>query len=701
MEKTPPPGKNRLAFETSPYLLQHAGNPVAWRPWGEDAFAAARERGKLLLVSIGYSSCHWCHVMEHESFEDPAIARLMNEHFVPVKVDREERPDVDEICMNAVHVMGVPGGWPLNVFLTPEGKPFFGGTYFPPEARHGRIGWPDLLRRAAYLWAVRRSDVDAQADELANALRKLSEFAAADALPEAELFGHAADQIAHRFDEKHGGFGGAPKFPPHEALGFLLRRQSRTGGARELAMIVTTLERMARGGIYDQIGGGFHRYAVDDHWLVPHFEKMLPDNAQLARLYVEGHQLTGTPGFARIAREVYDYVLREMTEPNGGFRSATDADSDGREGIYFTWTRTDIDRLLGEDAAIFRRAYGVTEEGNFEDIHVPRRPHEEGQNVLSIVYDAGEIALQEGAAAGAIEARLSHARRKLFEARRSKPHPGIDDKILAAWNGMMIGSLAYGGRVLGEPAYVEAARKAADLVLRELRTKEGRLLRSLRANEAKIPAFLEDYACVAEALVDLYEATFETRWLAEARGLAGEMDRLFADDAGGWFHTGSDVDAFLTRMKTPTDAATPSANAVAARVQLRLAKLVGEPARRERAARAILLFRAAMERSPAATLGLLGALDLLVHDDGEIAIAGDPAKAATRELVGVVHRAYRPGACVALRRPDGGDEEVRLVPWLEGKTLVGGLEAVYLCRDYACEAPITDPRLLEDALAAR
>jgi uncharacterized protein YyaL (SSP411 family) len=698
--KTPPPGKNHLAFETSPYLLQHADNPVDWHPWGEDALAKARELGRPLLVSIGYSSCHWCHVMEHESFEDQEVAELMNELFVCVKVDREERPDVDEVCMNAIHVMGIPGGWPLNVFMTPDGRPFFGGTYFPPEGRHGRIGWPDLLRRIARLWEGRRDDVVAQAGELASAVAALAEFTDGGELPEAALFERAVDQIASRFDERHGGFSGAPKFPPHEALAFLVRRQVRTGGARERAMITLTLEKMARGGIADQLGGGFHRYSVDERWIVPHFEKMLYDNAQLARVYVEAHQLTGAPELARVARGTLDWLLREMTDVKGGVYSATDADSEGREGVYFTWTKSEIARLLGPDAAIFSRAYGVTEEGNFEDVHHPRRAGEEGMNVLHVVYTGEEIAKQEGTSAAEVEERLARARRKLLEVRGKRTPPGLDDKVVTSWNGLAIGAFAYAGRVLGEPRYVEAARRAAELVEKEMRAPGGRLLRTWRNGEAKIPAFLEDHAFLADAYLDLYEATFDPAWLRAGRSIADETNRLFADEEhGGWFHVGSDTDSIVTRGKTPVDSSTPSANGIAARVMIRLAKWTGDEALRVRAERAIRVFQDAMERSPAATLALVSALDLFLHDDGEIAIAGDPGAEAIRPLLAAVHQAYRPGAALALRDPVNGEEHERVVPWLRGKTLVEGAPAVYLCRNHVCQAPITDARELERALA--
>jgi uncharacterized protein YyaL (SSP411 family) len=696
------PGKNRLTSETSPYLLQHADNPVDWYPWGEAAFAKAKAENKPILVSIGYSSCHWCHVMEHESFENEDIAKLMNELFVCVKVDREERPDVDEIYMSAIHMMGQQGGWPLNVFLTPDGKPFFGGTYFPPETRYGRIGWPELLKSVAEIWKTRREDVGAQAGELTQALQQMSLYESVSALPEAELFQRASDQTLARYDSTYGGFGGAPKFPPHETLEFLLRRHARSGNRRERDVVDHTLKAMARGGIYDQLGGGFHRYSVDEKWLVPHFEKMLYDNAQLARIYVGAYQLTRDPEHARIAREVLDYVLREMTGPKGGFYSATDADSEGREGKFFVWTKAEIESLLGEDAVLFNRAYGVTEEGNFEDPHHPPAPGEKGMNVLHLVYTADEVAKQEKIAPEEAAKRLASARRTLLAARAKRVPPGLDDKVLVSWNGLMIGALAYAGRVLDEPRYVDAAERAADFILKEMRTRDGRLLRTWREGQAKIPAFLEDYAFLADALLDLYEATFELHRLQEAKELASEMNRLFGDEErGGWYHTPADATDLVARVKTPTDAATPSANAVAVQVMIRLGALTGDSPATERAERTLRVFHDAMDRYPGATMGLLIGLDLLLHEDGEIAIVGDPKKKTTQELLKTVNAAFIPGMMLALRHPSAGPEEENLIPLLKGKTLVGGAEAAYVCENYSCKAPVTTPADLEKALAAR
>jgi uncharacterized protein YyaL (SSP411 family) len=700
--RTPAPGQNRLAFETSPYLLQHADNPVDWYPWGEEAFAKAKAENRPVLVSIGYSSCHWCHVMEHESFENPEIAKVMNELFVNVKVDREVRPDVDEIYMTATQLMGLGGGWPLNVFLTPDGVPFFGGTYFPPDGRYGRPGWPEILQRVAQAWTEQRDEILTQGDRVVQALNGTSEFESRDAVPEAVLLDQATAQLAARFDEVHGGFGTAPKFPPAQTLQLLLRRYRRTGQAQDLRMVERTLRNMAMGGMYDQVGGGFHRYSTDEKWLVPHFEKMLYDNAQLARVYVEAWQVTGDELYGRIARETLDYVLREMTEKEGGFRSATDADSDGREGVYFVWRKSELEGLLGDDADLFARAYGVTADGNFEDVHHPRAPGEEGMNVLHLPAPLDEVAKREGLPRQEIEERLARCRSILFERRKGRTYPGLDDKVLTGWNGLMIGAMAYAGRALAEPRWIEGAERAADFVSRELRDGDGRLLRTHRGGESKIPAFLEDYALLASAFLDLYEATFDLRWFREASALAAEMNRLFWDEVnGGWYHTAADGEELVARMKSPTDDSVPGGNGAAAQLMVRLYTMTGDRDWLDRADRAIRLFRDAIERIPGGTTGLILALDTLLHDDGEIAFVGDPSDDATKALIRSVYDSFLPGTVLALLDPAEAADAEATIPLLRGKTLVDGAEAVYLCRNFACEAPVSTVEALERALAAR
>ena len=697
---TPPPGQNRLAFETSPYLLQHASNPVDWYPWGEEAFRRAREEDKPLIISIGYSSCHWCHVMEHECFEVPEIAAVMNEHFICVKVDREERPDVDEIYMTAVRMMGLGGGWPLNVFVTPEGTPFFGGTYFPPKSYSNRLGWPDLLIRISQGWKEQRESILEQGTRLREALAASQGMAPADSLPGIDALERATAGLETNFDRRHGGFGGAPKFPPHLALPFLLGRHARTGDDSLLVIVERTLDAMDRGGIHDQLGGGFHRYSTDEEWLVPHFEKMLYDNAQLARAYTEAWQVTGNERWAATARSTLDYVLAEMTEPEGGFRSATDADSDGREGVYFVWKKPEVDELLGDGAALFSRVYGVSVHGDFVDVHHPTPPGEPGMNVLHLPVPLEEAAAREGLTVEELEARLAPLRERLLESRRTRTYPGLDDKILTAWNGLMIGAMAYAGRALDEPRYVAAAERAADFVLANMKDDRGRLLRTHRGGRSKIPAFLEDHVFLADALLDLYEATYDSRWLGEARAIAEDTNRHFGDDEeGGWFHTADDAEELITRTMSGTDGAEPGGNGVGARVMLRLASFTGEKAYEERADAAFRKFASLMTRAPAATLGLLRALDDRLHEDGESVIDGRPKAAGTRALLRAVNARFLPGTVLALLDPEdptGGGSDAE--PLLEGKTLVGGAEAVYICRNYSCRAPVTDREALAAAL---
>jgi uncharacterized protein len=696
---TPPPGKNRLALETSPYLLQHAGNPVDWYPWGEEAFAKARETGKPILLSIGYSSCHWCHVMEHESFENDSTAAVMNEHFVCIKVDREERPDVDEIYMTAMQMMGLGGGWPLNVFLTPDRVPFYGGTYFPPDNRYGRPSWTDVLTRVSDLWRDRRDDIVAQGSQILEALDRNAQPPAADAMPGVALLQEAVDGLLGSFDDVNGGFGGAPKFPRVPALELALVWHARHGDARLLRMVELSLHKMADGGIHDQLGGGFHRYSTDERWLVPHFEKMLYDNAQLARIYTEAYQVTGDPYYEAIARKTLDYVLNEMTEESGAFRSATDADSDGHEGIYFVWTKPEIEELLGDDAPLFLRAYGVTEKGNFVDPHNPRESGEPGMNVLYVARTAEQLAAEDGRDVADVEARLAAAREALLERRAKRTYPGMDDKVLTAWNGLMIGAMAYAGRALDEPRYVEAAWVAADFLQNEMRGEDGRMLRTYRLGEARIDAFLEDYAYLADASLDLYEATFDLRWFEFATELADGMNAWFGDaEGGGWYHTAEGTETLVTRTRTGFDNATPSPNGTAAQVMARLAAITGRAPYREAAEMAVKRFDALLRHQPGGAVSLLRALDRLLHEDGEIVFAGNATTANMQRLIRPVHRAYLPGTVLALRSPDHPEAE-ELIPMLEGKMLVKNREAVYVCRNFACQAPVTTVAEVERAVA--
>ena len=675
---------NRLASENSPYLLQHADNPVDWYPWGEAAFARARAEDKPIFLSIGYAACHWCHVMAHESFEDPTVAEVMNAHFVNVKVDREERPDVDGIYMNAVVAMTGHGGWPMSVFLTPDGVPFYGGTYFPPVARGGLPAFADLLRAVADAWRTRRDEVLRSAETLLRALRTDEGRAGPPNLAAGTLEA-AVRTLERAFDPTHGGWGGAPKFPQPMTVEFLLRVHARTGDASARAMVEATLARMARGGIYDHLGGGFHRYATDAAWLVPHFEKMLYDNAQLARVYLHAWQVTRVPLFRRVVEETLGYLLREMASPAGGFYSSLDADSEGEEGKFYVWSAAEVREAVGEDAALFCEVYGVTERGNFE-----------GRNILHLAGDPAALAAARGLAPNEAEARLAQARRRLFERRGRRPRPATDDKVLAAWNGLALGALAEAARVLDRAEWRAAATRTAAFLLSEMRTPDGRLLRAWREGRARVNAYLEDYACVCDGLLALYETTFEARWFAEARALARVMVERFGRPGGGFYDTSDDHEALVVRPRDLQDHATPSGGAMAASVLLRLAALSGEARDREVAEAAIREVQPAAGAYPTAFAQWLCALDFALASPKEVAIVGDPDAPGTRALLAVLRARYRPHQVVALGRPD----EAPGVPLLEGRAPVDGRPTAFVCRGFTCRLPVTDPAALEAELAA-
>ncbi len=674
---------NQLINETSPYLLQHAHNPVDWYAWGEEALRRAREEDKPIFLSIGYAACHWCHVMEHESFEDPAVAVVMNDHFVNIKVDREERPDLDQIYMAAVVAMTGHGGWPMSVFLTPEGVPFYGGTYFPPVSRHGMPAFVDLLRGIADAWRNRRDEVTHSGTGLINHIRQQSTQAAAAALSPGALEA-AYRTLERQFDLAHGGWGGAPKFPQPMTLEFLLRTHLRTTERSALAMAESTLTKMAHGGIYDHLGGGFHRYATDAIWLVPHFEKMLYDNAQLARVYVHAWQVTKNPLFRRVAEETLDYLLREMTDPTGGFYSSRDADSEGVEGKFFVWTSDESHEILGDEAALFSDAYGVTERGNFEE-----------KNILHVAQKFQSLAERYGVAPDEIEARLARARRALFIRREERVRPGLDDKVLVAWNGLALAAFADAARAFGQSDYRRAAEANAAFILREMQTPERRLLRAWRGGRARLNAYLEDYANFIEGLLALYETTFDARWFVEARRLADEMIAHFRDPAGGFFDTSDDHETLVVRPKDLQDNATPSGNAMAATVLLRLAALTGESRYREVAEEALRLVQPLVGTYPTAFAQWLSALDFALSRPKEIAIVGDPAGLDTRKLIETVSGAYRPSQVVAVGRP----EESSPVPLLEGRVPLNGRATAFVCEHFACRLPVTDPEELAALLS--
>ena len=709
---------NRLAGEKSPYLLQHAHNPVEWYPWGEEAFKKARLESKPIFLSIGYSTCHWCHVMERESFEDPATAALMNEHFVSIKVDREERPDLDSLYMQAVMQMTGQGGWPMSVFLTPDREPFYGGTYFPPENRWGHPGFKSLLNGIAEAWKNRREEVWKSGREMVVALQTQAQAAAAASgePPSEKILAEAFRHFSEAHDETYGGFLPAPKFPRSHALSLILRYWKRSGDPRALKIAEKTLQAMAAGGIYDHLGGGFHRYSTDAQWHVPHFEKMLYDQALLARTYLEVVQATGSEEYARPAREIFEYVLREMTGPEGGFYSAEDADSAElenevpgtetvpgtpvlkKEGAFYVWTAKEIQQLLGSgDGELFNFLYGVQLHGN-----VAGDPMGEfgGKNILFRAHSAREAGAKFRRPEKEIEETEARCRRKLFEARVRRPRPHLDDKVLVDWNGLMISSLAFGSRVLDEPRYAEAARRAASFVLKKMVRADGRLLHRYRAGESGIPGHLEDYAFLIHGLVDLYEATFDPRFLAEANRLTGEMVRLFWDDErGGFFMTGTDAEKLLVRQKEIYDGAVPSGNSVAALDLIRVGRLTSQQNLEEKAGRLMKEFSGLLRAQPTAFPQMLIALDFALGPSSEIAIAGPPEDPATRRMLREVYRPFLPDKVVALHPPgEAGRAAESLIPFLKERTMREGKPAAYICRNYACKLPTTDVEKLKELL---
>jgi len=685
---------NRLQHETSPYLLQHAHNPVDWYAWGSEAFARARAEDKPVLLSVGYSACHWCHVMERESFENDQIAALMNDNFVSIKVDREERPDVDQIYMSAVQAMTGRGGWPMTVFLAPDGRPFYGGTYYPPDDRHGLPGFPRVLLAIADAYKNRRDEVLKGADQLVTQIGNEEQLPEPSTLS-AALLDRAAEALQQQYDARFGGFGGAPKFPPSMALEFLLRGWHRNGDAQSLGMVEHTLRQMAGGGMYDQIGGGFHRYSVDEFWLVPHFEKMLYDNALLARLYLLAYQATGNTSYRRTVEETLDWVLREMTDAKGGFYSSLDADSEGEEGKFYVWTAGEVQQAIGDGAEPFMRYYDVTPAGNFE-----------GQNILHVSATIGEITGDTGTTPAELEALLARGRRSLFDARSRRVRPGLDDKVLAAWNGLMLRALAEAARVLDRDDYRAAAERNAGFVLVEMRRGE-RLLRSWKAGkshdssgEARLNGYLEDYAAYADGLLALYEATFEPRWLTEARSLAdGILLHFWDEQRGAFYDTSADHEQLIVRPRDFFDNATPSGNSLAADMLQRLSALTGDDRYAAYAERAIQPLAELAVRHPNGFGRLLCALDFHLAPKKEVVIIGAATDAATRALIAATFRHYLPHKVVAGAAPDD-HEAIAATELLQDRGLVGGKPAAYVCERFVCQQPVTEPAALQQQLTA-
>jgi hypothetical protein len=677
---------NRLANETSPYLLQHKNNPVDWYPWGKEALEKARAEDKPIFLSIGYAACHWCHVMEHESFESDDVAAALNKDFIAIKVDREERPDLDEIYMTAVQMMTGSGGWPMTIFMTPDLKPFFGGTYFPKEDKFGRPGFKNLCTQLAEVWKTRRDEVNKTANELTNAIVTHSSGGSeAGDLPTQATLDRAIKQLTDAFDSRDGGFGQAPKFPPSWSISMLLRHHQRTGDKNSLKMATKTLDRMAMGGMYDHVGGGFHRYSTDAQWLLPHFEKMLYDNGQLCQIYLEAYQLTGKPYYKRIVTEILAYIEREMLDENGGFYSSEDADSEREEGKYYIWAHAEIETILGkEDAERFSDFYALKSKGNF---HSPEHYHK-GFNIPHIPDEANPHGLDWTG--------IDVMRAKLLAVRDKRVHPLLDDKVLSAWNGLMISAFAQSAQALGEDRYYQRAAASARFVLDNMRTPQGGLLRSHRKGQSKIIAFLDDYAAMIGGLVDLYETDFDPAWLKSAEELATILIRDYWDSENGAFYfTVPGQTDLLTRTKPTYDGAIPSGNSMAA-VQLpRLGKLLDNADFASKAETILRLNSKDLNGSPRAYTHMLRGADFFINPPKEIAIAGNPTDAATLALLRSVRETYVPSKIVARldTTADAAAQGAR-IPLLKGKGLVDNKPAAYVCKNFACRLPVTTTEAL-------
>ncbi|MBI4671873.1 MAG: thioredoxin domain-containing protein [Chloroflexi bacterium] len=694
---------NRLIRETSPYLLKHAHNPVDWFSWSREALDKARREDKPIFLSIGYASCHWCSVMESESFVDEPTARFMNEHFVNIKVDREERPDLDSIYMSAVVAMTGGGGWPMSVFLTPDGKPFYGGTYFPKTRRHGLPVFMDVLQGIAKAWETQRADIEHNGAQLQQALAEGGVPRGAPEIPlTPETLELALNNLVRVFDSENGGWGGAPKFPQPMTLEFLIRIYTATHDELLLKMITLSLDKMARGGIYDQLGGGFHRYATDEIWLVPHFERMTYDNAQLARVYLHAYQITGDEFYKRISTEILDYVVREMTDANGGFYSSQDADSEGHAGKFFVWTPEEIRSVLGgsasgllivsrsksdaNEAQLVMDAFGVTANGNFE-----------GKNILHRPRDVDVLAAMHNTTVEDVERRVEAARQKLFNARERRVKPARDEKILTGWNGLMLAAFAEAARVLGSNQspvnsnrYADVAKRNADFLLANLRDGDGRLKRSYKDGQARLNGYLEDYANLAEGLLALYETTFDEKYWVAARELADKILEHFTDPRGGFFDTSDDHENLVVRPKDVQDNATPSGSAMAVMVLAKLAAYTGDARYADAVESVMAPLQPALAQAPTAFAWRLCALDFVLTPPQEIALVGDDANA----LLDVVFDVYRPNVVVAYGQ--GGGKSA--IPLLHDRALMEGKATAYVCQHFACQLPVTDPSALQAQL---
>ncbi|EFK08668.1 conserved hypothetical protein [delta proteobacterium NaphS2] len=682
---------NALIHEKSPYLLQHAENPVDWYPWGKGAFLKAKNEDKPVFLSVGYATCHWCHVMAHESFEDPETARILNDHYVSIKVDREERPDLDKIYMSVCQALTGRGGWPLSVFLTPERIPFFAGTYFPKIGHQGLIGFPELLLKLGKLWKEDRERLLTAGDEITEHLRNSELGGSVEKSLDMEVLNKAGVQLSRSFDPRWGGFGGAPKFPSPHQLTFLLRRHVRSKNARDLEMVEKTLQSMRRGGLFDHIGYGFHRYSVDEKWFAPHFEKMLYDQALLAMAYTEAYQVTGKSFYARVAREIFTYVLRDMTSPEGGFYSAEDADSEGVEGLFYLWTPKEVQEILGtESADLFCDYFDIRERGNFE----------EGRSIPHMREPLSTFAEGRNMGVKRLVSLLRQGREKLFSARQKRIHPLKDDKILTSWNGLMITALFKGYRALGDAAYVTAAQNSLQFILNTLRKEDGCLIRRYREGETAHAGYLDDYAFLVWALIEGYESTFNPNHLKTAMVLTHTMLDLFWDsENGGFFFTGRENETLIARSRDAQDGAIPSGNSVAALTLLQLGRLTGDTSFEEKANALMQAFSGQMDAYPSAHTQMLQALDFVIGPTQEVVIAGTRHDRNTDVMLKVIQQNFLPRQVALLVSSNEERERVAgLAPYVKEMVPVEGKATAYICRRHACQAPVTDPEAMEKAL---
>lgn len=689
------PHKNHLAQEKSPYLLQHADNPVDWYPWGDEAFKKAREENKPIFLSVGYSTCHWCHVMEHESFEDKDVAKLMNDTFVSIKVDREERPDIDNIYMTVCQMMTGGGGWPLTIVMTPDKKPFFATTYVPKEGRFGRAGMMDLVPRLHEIWQNRKEDVLKSADQITELLQQSqSSSEKTEELTKSDL-DKTYDQLHQRFDPFYGGFGSAPKFPTPHTLSFLLRNWKRTHNPKTLEMVEKTLDGMRAGGIYDQIGFGFHRYSTDKKWLVPHFEKMLYDQALLTLAYTEAYQATGKLRYKETLQEILTYILRDMTSPEGGFYSAEDADSEGEEGKFYVWDESELRKIIGSDSDLFIKVFNVKSDGNFVDSVTNEMP---GTNILHLNKSWSEIAKENDVTEKELRQIVERSRKRLFEVREKRIHPYKDDKILTDWNGLMIAAMAHASQALQDPQYAEAAKKSANFILQKMKTDDGSLLHRYREGEAGLPAHVDDYAFFIWGLLELYEATFDPAWLKSAIELNQYLIAHYWDNQrGGFYFTSDKGEELITRTKEIYDGAVPSGNSVAMSNLLRLGRITANTDFEKKAAQIAKTFSESVRMAPSAHTMLMQALDFAIGPSYEIVIAGNPEADDTKKMIQALGQHFLPNKIVLMRPLDSENPEISsIAEFTKYQKAVNDKATAYVCLKYACKNPTTDPaRMLE------